>query len=89
MLVENPADTLASPFGWHDTNGEAGPEYTITRGNNVHAYLDLDNSNQPQGDEPDGGENLVFDFPIDLNAEPAGAVRAATTSMPTLRTAVE
>jgi uncharacterized repeat protein (TIGR01451 family) len=81
VLVENPADTLASPFGWHDTNGEAGPEYTITRGNNVHAYLDLDNSNQPQGDEPDGGENLVFDFPIDLNAEPETYQEAAVTQL--------
>ena len=26
----------ASPFGWHDINGVAGPEYTITRGNNVY-----------------------------------------------------
>ena len=24
-LVTNPADALASPFGWHDTNGAAGP----------------------------------------------------------------
>jgi hypothetical protein len=36
-LEINPADTLASPFGWHDINGVAGPEFTITRGNNVHA----------------------------------------------------
>ena len=43
-LVDNPADGLASPFGWHDTNGAAGPEFTITRGNNAHAYLDQDDN---------------------------------------------
>src|SRR5262245_56004853 len=32
----------ASPFGWHDTNGAPGAEYTVTRGNNVHAYTDVD-----------------------------------------------
>ena len=25
VLVQNPADPSASPFGWHDTNGVAGP----------------------------------------------------------------
>src|SRR5690606_15378562 len=29
-LVSNPDDATASPFGWHDTNGVAGAEYTIT-----------------------------------------------------------
>jgi hypothetical protein len=35
QIVEDPADLLVSPFGWHDTNGIAGPEFTDTRGNNV------------------------------------------------------
>lgn len=66
-LVENPADGLASPFGWHDTNGAAGAEFTITRGNNAHAYLDQDdNEQQDFGGSPDGGAGLDFDFPIDL-----------------------
>ncbi len=39
-VVSNPASATASPFGWHDTDGKAGPEYTITRGNNVNAYHD-------------------------------------------------
>ena len=81
VIVENPADTLASPFGWHDTNGQDGPEYTITRGNNVHAYLDLDNSNLPQGDEPNGGDELIFDFPMDINAEPETYQEAAVTQL--------
>jgi hypothetical protein len=44
-LVANAANPNASPFGWHDTNGVAGPEFTRTRGNNVHAYTDLDANN--------------------------------------------
>jgi len=53
-------NTVASPFGWHDTNGVIGPEYTVTRGNNVNAYEDGDNI----GFQPDGGPTLVFDFPF-------------------------
>jgi hypothetical protein len=28
----NPSNLVASPYGWHDTNGVTGAEYTITRG---------------------------------------------------------
>jgi uncharacterized repeat protein (TIGR01451 family) len=80
-IVVNPADSLASPYGWHDTNGAEGPEFTITRGNNVHAFLDLDNSDSPQGDEPDGGEGLIFDFPLDLTQEPDTYQEAAVTQL--------
>ncbi len=59
-IVSNPEDLTASPFGWHDTDGTAGAEYTITRGNNVHAY-DSGNNN---GFSPDGGGTLTFDFPF-------------------------
>ena len=31
-LVSNPADADASPFGWHDTNGAAGAEFTTHAG---------------------------------------------------------
>ena len=64
QLVAEPADELASPYGWHDTDGEPGPEYTITRGNNVYAYRDADTSNnKPDPDfVVDGGPELDFDF---------------------------
>src|SRR5580765_7181084 len=39
-VVRGPAFHKASPFGWHDTDGVAGPEFTIPEGNNVHAYID-------------------------------------------------
>ena len=59
-LVTDPENAIASPFGWHDTNGSSGAEFTITRGNNTHAYEDGDNP----GYSPDGGGALIFDFPI-------------------------
>lgn len=52
----NPASATASPYGWHDTNGVAGAEYTTTRGNNVNAYEDGNNS----GYQPNAGSNLEF-----------------------------
>ncbi|MGH2693074.1 MAG: M36 family metallopeptidase [Actinomycetota bacterium] len=61
VTVHNPADAAASPFGWHDTNGAKGPESTLTTGNNVNAYADSDNNNQPDpGSQPDGGSGLDF-----------------------------
>ena len=59
-----PANAVASPFGWHDTNGIAGAEFTVTRGNNANAYEDGNNS----GYQPDGGANLDFSgYPFSQN----------------------
>lgn len=80
-LLTDPHDPAASPFGWHDVNGQDGPEYTITRGNNVHAYQDADADNDSAGDEPDGGSELLFDFPFDPMLEPEGYTDAATTQL--------
>jgi extracellular elastinolytic metalloproteinase len=81
-LVQNPADALASPFGWHDTDGAVGPEFTITRGNNAHAYTDRNNSNTPDvGGEPNGGPSLTFDFPLDLTQPPQTYGDAAVTNL--------
>ncbi len=74
------ADTTASPFGWHDTNGIAGAEFTDTRGNNVTAQEDQD-GNDGIGLKPDGGASLVFDFPIDFSQLPSTYVDAATTNL--------
>lgn len=80
-LVTDPADPIASPYGWHDTNGQPGAEFTITRGNNVHAYEDSGNNNGTIGNEPDGGAGLVFDFPFDPALEPAQYRDAATVNL--------
>jgi hypothetical protein len=80
--VSNPADALASPFGWHDTDGAAGAEFTTTRGNNVHAYLDQDANNQPdQGQDVDGGPSLTFDFDADLTEHAQHYREAVTTNL--------
>ncbi len=74
-LVTDPADTEASPYGWHDTDGVDGAEYTDTRGNNVYAQEDADDDNSG-GFRPDGGEELSFDYSLDLAWSP-GANRSA------------
>ncbi|MEZ4826755.1 MAG: T9SS-dependent M36 family metallopeptidase [Bacteroidia bacterium] len=79
-LEIEPADSLASPFGWHDTDGITGAEYTITRGNNVHASEDADDDDTP-GYSPDGGALLDFDFPLNLNQPPAAYQDAAITNL--------
>lgn len=72
--------SAASPFGWHDTDGASGEEYTITRGNNVFAYEDTNDDNAP-GFSPDGGANLNFDFPLNLNQNATGYQDAAITNL--------
>lgn len=80
-LVTDPHDLNASPYGWHDTNGEEGPEYTITRGNNAHAYEDSGNQNGSANNEPDGGDDLIFDFDFDESWEPLQYREAATVNL--------
>ena len=63
-LQNNPANVTASPFGWHDTNGVAGNEFTRTRGNNVHAYTDIDANNTPDaGSDPECGATIALRLP--------------------------
>lgn len=69
--VSDPEDATASPFGWHDTDGSSGAEFTDTRGNNVFAQEDTDFDNSG-GFRPDGGASLVFDFPVDLDTQQPG-----------------
>ncbi len=78
-LVRNPADGDASPFGWHDTDGDRGADFTTTRGNNAHAYLDQEDDELPDFGDTDGGGSLDFDFPLDLS-EHAQAYRDATVT---------
>ena len=55
-MVNNPADALASPYGWHDIDGQPGHEFTDTRGNNVAAQEDRNDDNadgfRPTGKKP-------------------------------------
>ncbi|MBK7241741.1 MAG: M36 family metallopeptidase [Flavobacteriales bacterium] len=70
----------ASPYGWHDTNGAPGAEYTITRGNNVHAQEDQ-NGNNGTGYSPNGSATLDFNFPINLTQQPSTYTDAAVTNL--------
>ncbi len=70
---------IASPYGWHDTNGAAGDEYTITRGNNVRACEDADANNTP-GYSPTSA-TLDFDYPLNLTLAPSGYQDAAITNL--------
>ena len=80
-IVNDPADPMASPYGWHDIDGQPGAEYTITRGNNAHAYQDRNGSSQSSNDEPDGGPDLQFDFPYDPSSEPDQYLDAAVVHL--------
>ena len=87
IVVDPFLDGAGSPFGWHDTDGSAGAEFTITRGNNVHAYLDANADNAPDGGasaEPDGGAGLDFTgatVPLDLGQAPSTYRQAAIANL--------
>jgi extracellular elastinolytic metalloproteinase len=82
VLVVNPANALASPFGWHDTNGVAGAESTLTQGNNARAYTDIDANNTPDtNSSPNGGTSLNFDFALSLTQAPSTYRPAAVTNL--------
>ena len=80
QLISDPSDPIASPYGWHDTDGIAGHEYTTTRGNNVFAKEDKAGNNG-MGDPAEGGANLLFDFPYDLPRDPWQFTNAAITNL--------
>ncbi|CAM1344091.1 M36 family metallopeptidase [Tenacibaculum amylolyticum] len=79
-IVTNPSNATASPYGWHDTNGANGAEFTITRGNNVWAQEDT-NGNNGTGASPDGGASLDFNFPVNLSQAPSAYQDASTTNL--------
>ncbi len=84
VLLTDPSDATASPFGWHDTNGQVGGEYNGLRGNNVWAYTDQNDVNGPDPNQPTGGAvgtPLTFDFPFDINSEAGDNLRASVTNL--------
>jgi extracellular elastinolytic metalloproteinase len=70
--VGDPAITL----GWHN-NGATN--FTSTRGNNVHAYEDMDNNNAP-GYSPDTF-NLRFDYPFVPSIDPTDNLASCITNL--------
>ncbi|SFN07374.1 Por secretion system C-terminal sorting domain-containing protein [Chryseobacterium oleae] len=76
-IVSNPWDLTASPQGWH-SNGTTS--YTTSRGNNVYAYTDTNNTNTV-GAVANGGSTRNFDFPLDVNQVPTTYTSAAITNL--------
>ncbi len=79
-VVINPRDSIASPYGWHDVNGIVGAEFTITRGNNVFARDDKDDDNS-NGYSPNGGADLIFNAPFDINKPASDYLDAAIINL--------
>jgi extracellular elastinolytic metalloproteinase len=76
--IVDPADPVASPYGWHDIDGSPGAEFTVTRGNNVSAYTDVDANNVADpGSQPDGGTTLDFTATFDPTRSPTVDTDAA------------
>lgn len=76
-VVNNPWLAGTSPDGWHN---DGTTSYTITRGNNVHAYEDTGATSTP-GFSPDGGATRNFNFPYDTHGTPATNQAAAITNL--------
>ncbi len=79
QLISTSGDAIASPYGWHDTDGTDAVNYTITRGNNVWAQEDA-NGNNGTGTSPDGGSGLSFDFPYGGTSVAASTYTSAATT---------
>ncbi len=77
VVVVDPADPLASPYGWQSTGAQS---YTTLQGNNVHAYQDQDANNQPPSSEPTcvSGD---CSFPLDLTSDPTAYTAAAIANV--------
>lgn len=76
-VVNNPWILNASPEGWHS---DGTNHYTNTRGNNVYAYEDTADKNQP-GSSPDGGTGRNFNFPFSINGTPSFNQNSAITNL--------
>lgn len=79
-IVTDPSDATASPYGWHDWDGVPGPEFTVTKGNNVLANEDRAGTNYG-GATAEGGPTLTFDFPFNLPRAPLAFMDGAITNL--------
>lgn len=80
QVVTNPANPMASPFGWHDVDGIVGADFLRTRGNNVFAAEDRAGNNTG-GYSPHGSASLNFDFPLDMDQPPSEYEDVAITNL--------
>ena len=83
-LGDQPGHVMLRRNGWHNTDGTPPLSHDDTTGNNVFAYADRNADNLPDPDSsPDGagGNNLAFDFPLDLTGPPEDYQEAAVTNL--------
>ncbi len=78
--VYTSGDPVASPMGWHN---DGNTSYLVTKGNNVYAYEDHSggNAGAPAVGGIIPGQQLNFDFPIDLTQDPHTYTNAAITNL--------
>ncbi|MDQ3805464.1 MAG: M36 family metallopeptidase, partial [Acidobacteriota bacterium] len=85
VVTQAAANSLASPFGWHDTDGAAGADTTDTTGNNVETQTDEGNDDiYPSplaGEVRPSSPTRDFIFPIDLTQEPPAYREAVVTNL--------
>lgn len=83
IVTEAAANSTASPYGWHDTNGVAGADSIDVTGNNVNAQTDIDNNNVYTAgvDVRPVSVTRDFQFPLDLNQGPDKYREAAVTNL--------
>ncbi|KAI9207125.1 Fungalysin metallopeptidase-domain-containing protein [Polychytrium aggregatum] len=83
VLVHDPAHKTASPLGWHAQHGPKGKNFTVTAGNNAFAQNNPDGGDEWESNyRPNGGDNLIFDFPVDLKRQqPTEYEDAAITNL--------
>lgn len=75
QIVTNPANVIASPFGWHDTNGSSGGETQVTSGNNTDVFI----NGSPEKFRPNGGSSLDFSgTEFDVNYSLSNASQSAS-----------
>ncbi len=74
-------NTVASPLGWHNDGVNT---YTITKGNNVDCYEDMDANDAPRSGDSSyalGGALLDFDFPYSIDSNSTYNRPASTTNV--------
>ena len=87
-IVVNPEHPVASLVGWNTQIVEDKNESTTitvfktTIGNNVYAQENLSGKSKWRNNyRPNGGNNRVFDFPIDFSKQPISYLDAAITQL--------
>jgi extracellular elastinolytic metalloproteinase len=83
QLVVDPEDKKASPMGWNtQVSGKKTKLFTTTIGNNVFAQENIaDDGDWRRHKRPDGGKELNFDFPLDLEKDPLDYTPAAVVNL--------